>query len=89
MFMNKIHPYIFIDQTQVAQLSQYRLYIDILGPYRVAYNNEKMKGYIIPESEFKKVFQILEKKNFALKVAYRDENQKELVSGKKENLNYH
>ena len=81
VFMNKIHPYIFIDQTQAAQLSQFRLYIDILGPFRIAFNNEKMKGYIIPESEFKKVYTILEKNNFAIKAAYKYADKKEKLSG--------
>ena len=81
VFMNKIHPYIFIDQTQAAQLSQFRLYIDILGTFRVAFNNEKMKGYIIPESEFKKVFTILEKNNFAVKAGYKYADKKEKLPG--------
>ena len=48
----KIYPYFFVDQTQRAQLSSFRLYTDILGPMRTCYDTEGMKGYIIKETDF-------------------------------------
>ena len=81
VFTTQIHPYIFIDQTQIAQLSPYRLYVEILGDFRVAYNNEGMKGIIIPESDFLKAFTILEKKRFVVKAALKNAHEKSSLSG--------
>ena len=81
VFTTEIHPYIFIDQTQIAQLSPFRLYVEILGDFRVAYNNEGMKGIIIPESDFLKAFTILERKKFAIKATPKYAYSKSDVSG--------
>ena len=81
VFTTQIHPYIFIDQTQVAQLSPFRLFVEILGDFRIAYNNEGMKGIIIPESEFLKAFTVLERKKFVLKATPKYADTKSNLSG--------
>lgn len=62
-----VYPYCFIDQTQRAQLSKYRLYVDILGDFKIAYCSAGMKGYILAEKDFLAAYRILaDKKLFVL-----------------------
>ena len=61
-FEQKIYPYIFIDQTQRAQISNYRLYTNILNKYQIAYSITGMKGYILSETDFKLAYRIIERK---------------------------
>lgn len=82
VFTSQIHPYIFIDQTQIAQLSPFRLYVEILGDFKTAYNNEGMKGIIIPESDFLKAFTVLERRKFVIKAAIKNADKKSRLSGK-------
>ena len=75
VFRSNVHPYVFIDQTQRAQLSRYRLYIDILSRQRVAYSTTGMKGYILNEKQFLEAFKILqERKDTITATAHRDKN---------------
>ena len=46
LFHCEVYPFIFIDQTQKGQISQYRLYTKIIGQIREAYSKTGMKGYI-------------------------------------------
>ena len=85
VFTTKIHPYIFIDQTQIAQLCDYRLYVKILGNYRVAYNNEGMKGYIVQEKDFKKNFKIIDRKKFTVTAISKNEDSKKKLQPKRKN----
>jgi hypothetical protein len=81
-FPRNIYPYVFIDQTQRAQISSYRLYVNIFKNPRIAYSSSGMRGYILGEKEFNAAFQILqEKKNSATVVL--NENKKINLSGTK------
>ena len=82
VFQGNIYPYVFIDQTQRAQLSSYRLYVNIFDNPRIAYSSSGMKGYILSEKEFNVAFKILqERKNSA--TAVLNEDQKVKLSGAK------
>jgi hypothetical protein len=76
VFHDNIYPYIFIDQTQRAQLSRYRLYINILENPRVAYSTTGMKGYILTEKQFLDAFKILQERKDSITATALDENQK-------------
>ena len=56
----KMYPYIFIDQSQQGQLSNYRLYTDIFGRFKKVWSVDGMKGYIVCESDFHTIFETLE-----------------------------
>ena len=85
VFEENVYPYMFIDQTQRAQLSNYRLYTDILSTYQVAYNSKGMKGYILSEADFKLAYKILEEKKKSV-VATANEDQEAVVPRKKERI---
>ena len=53
---SQVYPYMFIDQTQRSQLSDYRLFIDIIGKVRTVFSSNGMKGYILQEEDFLSVF---------------------------------
>ena len=75
VFQDNVYPYVFIDQSQRAQLSSYRLYTDILGRVKIAYNAHGMKGYVLSEADFCQAYKILEtKKKFVTAIA--NENKK-------------
>ena len=78
IFDHEIYPYVFIDQTQRAQLSSYRLYTDILGRYKVAYNTNGMKGYILTEADFKAAFKIIENKKKSVIATQNEDKAKRL-----------
>jgi hypothetical protein len=80
VFYDNIYPYIFIDQTQRAQLSRYRLYINILEHPRVAYSTTGMKGYILTEKQFLDAFKILQERKDSITATALDENQKRKLS---------
>ena len=69
-------------QTQRAQLSSYRLYVNIFDNPRIAYSSSRMKGYILGEKEFNAAFKILqERKNNSTVVLNEDKTNK--LSGTK------
>ena len=71
----KTYPYIFLDQSQASQASEFRLYTDIFGRYKIIYSDEGMKNYIISEADFKEYFKVIEhNKTFK---ATRHENSKQ------------
>jgi hypothetical protein len=76
VFQSNVYPYVFIDQTQRAQLSRYRLYIDILSKPRISYSTTGMKGYILTEKQFLEAFKILEERKNSITVTAFNENQK-------------
>jgi hypothetical protein len=81
-FKGNVYPYVFIDQTQRAQLSSYRLYVNIFDNPRIAYSSSGMKGYILGEKEFNAAFKILqERKNNSTVVLNEDKTNK--LSGTK------
>lgn len=74
-----VYPYMFIDQTQRAQLSNYRLYTEILGQFKIAYNTDGMRGYILSEKDFSSAFQIIEDKKLVVLAANKNEDKKRKV----------
>ena len=83
IFKNNIYPYVFIDQTQRAQLSGYRLYINILDQIKVAFNLSGMKGYILTERDFLKVYTVVSEKLNSVKVIENEDSTKQLSREKK------
>lgn len=74
LYAKMVYPYFFIDQTQRAQLSSYRLYTDILGKIRICYDSNGMKGYIVDEQLFQLKFKIIQKHNRSVIAVERKEN---------------
>ena len=68
VFSDQVYPYVFIDQSQRSQLSGYRVYTDILSKIKVAYSVAGMKGYILNEIDFKKIYKIIEEKPRSVQV---------------------
>ena len=58
------YPYIFIDQSQQGQVSNYRLYTDIFGEYKIVWSVDGMKGYIVGATDFEQFFKIIEDNNY-------------------------
>ena len=75
LFHCEIYPFIFIDQTQRGQISQYRLYTKIIGRIREAYSKTGMKGYILSEEDFKAAFKIISEKKGSVLAIQRNENK--------------
>ena len=80
IYNRQVYPYVFIDQTQRAQLSSYRLYIDILGDYKVAFSSSGMKGYILTEDDFLSAFKILSGNKLSVIAVANNEDKKRTVS---------
>ena len=83
VFQTKVYPYVYIDQTQRAQLSSYRIYVDILSDVRIVYNTNGMKGYILSEKEFLEAFKVLEKKNKSVIAILNEDQKKQLRAAEK------
>ena len=79
LFHCEVYPFIFIDQTQKGQISQYRLYTKIIGQIREAYSKTGMKGYILSEEDFKAGFQIISEKPGVVLAVKKNENKKRHV----------
>ena len=79
IYKSQVYPYVFIDQTQRAQLSSYRLYSDILSDYRIAYSELGMKAYILNEADFLSGFQILSSKPGSVIAINKNENQRKEI----------
>lgn len=82
IFCDQIYPYVFIDQSQRSQLSGYRVYTDILSKIKVAYSVTGMKGYILNEIDFKRIYKVIEEKPRSVK-AISHENQTTELSERK------
>ena len=80
VYQTQVYPYFFIDQTQRAQLSNYRLYTQILGQFKIAYSTEGMRGYILSEKDLLSAFRIVEEKKLSVLVVNKNENQKRPLS---------
>jgi len=52
IYSNNYYPYLFIDSTPRGQVTNYRCYISVFGPVKVAFDQRGMKGYIISERDF-------------------------------------
>ena len=78
VFVNNIYPYVFIDQSQRSQLSSYRVYTDILSKVKVAYSVAGMKGYILNETDFKKIYKVIEEKPRSVKAIPHENKTTEL-----------
>jgi len=52
IYSNNYYPYLFIDSTPRGQVTNYRCYINVFGPIKVAFDQRGMKGYIISERDF-------------------------------------
>ena len=74
LYNSEIYPYFFIDQTQRAQLSTFRLYTEILSPIRTCYDTAGMKGYIVDESIFIRKFKIIQRHKRSVIAVERNEN---------------
>lgn len=72
---DKEYPYIFIDQSQKAQVSGYQIFTNIFGTFKKCYSNEGMPSYIIPEKDFLAVFEILQQKNRVVLAKQRNANE--------------
>ena len=81
LYSSQVYPYVFIDQTQRAQLSNFRLYVDILGPVRIGYDNQGMKGYILTEKEFLAAYTIFKVKEKTVLATRRYEDPSNAVHG--------
>ena len=71
-----MYPYMFIDQSQQGQLSNYRLYTDIFSAYKIVWSLDGMKGYVVGETDFLSVFQTIES-NKKFEATSRNDNQKQ------------
>ena len=78
IFQNNVYPYVFIDQTQRAQLSGYRLYINILDRIKVAFNLSGMKGYILTERDFLQVYTVISEKLKSVTVVENEDKAQKL-----------
>lgn len=76
VFDKNIYPYVFVDQTQRAQLSSYRVYIDILSKVKIAYNSQGMKGYILNEKDFNSVFKIVSEREKSVTAIHSNADKK-------------
>ena len=85
-YTNQIYPYMFIDQTQRAQLSTYRLYTEILGPFKKVYNSDGMRGFILTEKDFLAAYRVLETKQHTVLAVRKNENSTKDLS-RKDNKN--
>jgi len=52
IYTNNYYPYLFIDSTQMGQVTNYRCYINVLGSTKVSFDQRGMKVYIISERDF-------------------------------------
>ena len=75
-----VYPYVFIDQTQRAQLSNYRLYTDILGDYKISYSSTGMRGYILTEKDFLAAYKIIGEKKLSVLATVKNENKEITLS---------
>ena len=82
VFADQVYPYVFIDQSQRSQLSGYRVYTDILSKIKVAYSVAGMKGYILNEIDFKKIYKIIEEKPRSVQVIANENKTTELPERK-------
>ena len=56
IYSQNYYPYLFIDSTPRGQVTNYRCYINVFGPIKVAFDQRGMKGYILGERDFKENF---------------------------------
>ena len=73
------YPYMFIDQSQQGQLSNYRLYTDIFGRNKEVWSVDGMKGYVVPANDFEQIFDIIveDKKSYTASVETNNEDKKQ------------
>lgn len=76
----QVYPFVFIDQTQRGQISPYRLYTKIIGPYKEAFSKTGMRGYIISEEDFRAGYSIISEKSGSVLAVRKNENKKRPVS---------
>jgi hypothetical protein len=79
IYSTQVYPYIFIDQTQRAQLSNYRLYTEILSKFKSAFSSSGMKGYIISEEDFLTKFKVLSDKLRSVVVSDKHADKKRKI----------
>ena len=53
IFRSEVYPFVFIDQRQIAHISDYRLYTSIFDNVKIAYSTTGMRGYVLNEETFK------------------------------------
>ena len=82
VFVNHVYPYVFIDQSQRSQISNYRVYTDILSRVKIAFSVTGMKGYILNETDFKKIYKIIEEKPRSVKAVPHENTKAELPERK-------
>ena len=70
------HPYLFLDQSQHSQMTNFRLYTDIYSRYKIVYSTNGMKHYIISEADFKVYYDITENKRDFQAVLNENEKSK-------------
>ena len=85
LFCCQVYPFIFIDQTQRGQISQYRLYTKIIGRVKEAYSKSGMKGYILSEDDFKAALTIQSEKNGVVLANRKNENTEGSISKSSKN----
>lgn len=85
IFQKEVYPYVFIDQTQKAQLSSYRVFVDILSDIKVAYNTNGMKGFILNENDFAIAFKIIQEKNKTVTAVVNEDTSESIQSSDRSN----
>ena len=63
----QLYPAFFIDQSPKGKISGHQLYTDIFSSHQIVYDKFGMKGFVIPESDFKLFFEITEKNKAKVK----------------------
>ena len=78
-YTRQVYPYMFIDQTQRAQLGNYRLFTEILAQFKVAYNTDGMRGYILNEKDFLSAFRVVDEKKLVVLATNKNEDSKRKI----------
>ena len=73
IFSDESFPYVFIDSSNKGFLSSYRVFTNISRRYRVGYSNTGMRGFVVPEQDFKLLYKIIKENKKSVR-AIKNEN---------------
>ena len=82
-FDTKIYPYMFIDQTQRAQLSNYRLFVNIFDKIKIVFSSTGMKGYILGQQDFDLAYKIIQEKRKNIVAIFHEDSKKNISAKNK------
>ena len=85
IFRSEVYPFVFIDQRQVAQIGDYRLYTSILGNVKIAYSTNGMRGYVLNEETFKRIFNVISQSANSVTAVPKNEDSQESVCKRTQN----